>query len=86
MIEGVDYEVAQNLIIYPKNVDSKVFEVCDYLKVSPDDKITEFDAEKLPFPLPITYFEAISQYCDFQGVLKYFIYILEKSPLRTLQH
>lgn len=51
------------MAIYPRNNKELVEEVCRILKVDPKS-LVRWPSTKLPFPLPITHFEAISQYCD----------------------
>jgi sulfite reductase alpha subunit-like flavoprotein len=47
------------MAIYPRNSKEIVDEVCQIIKIDGKSKV-RWPSTKLPFPLPITHFEAIS--------------------------
>jgi len=75
--EGVTYETASNLILYPENCEENVDLVLkNVLELNGDEKFSlrlnkRFSGNiKKPFPSPITVREYLTRWIDLQGVLK----------------
>ena len=77
--QGVSYETASNLVLYPENSEEAVRTVCDKIlgldvaqkfSLSTNKRFAKNRNIKKPFPSPITVGDYLRKYIDLQGVLK----------------
>jgi NADPH-ferrihemoprotein reductase len=77
--QGVTYETASNLVVYPENSEEAIRTVCDKIlgldhtqkfSLSTNKRFAKNRNIKKPFPSPITVGDYLRKYIDLQGVLK----------------
>ena len=72
---NLTYQTAHNLGVFPQNNFERVKKLADYLEVNLEKiftfKVPENCKDKIPFPSPISVKNALTLFCDFEGIIMF---------------